>query len=188
MNGLVKFVIFAILGIGGGYLSAIHMAAGGPFSGARQAGAWIVWPDSGAGSGSPYARLHYILQGQAPPSHFDRLDFEAQSDDAGRAIDPACSYVLEGPMPKIRWWALSAYGQERADGQTAVTEISSHDVIYSHDGRLRITLAAMAQPGNWLAMPGRGRITLVLHLFNAGPQARDALLEAPLRIRREGCS
>ncbi len=188
MNGLVKFIIFAIVGISGGYVSAIYMAGGGPFSGAVRAGAWVVWPESGADSGSPYARLHYIWQGQAPPSHFDRLDFEAQSDDAGRAIDAACTYVLEGPMPKIRWWALSAHANGTEDGQAAVTEISSHDVIYGHDGRLRITLSAMAQPGNWLAMPGRGRITLVLHLFTAGPMGRERLLEAPLRIRRGMCS
>ncbi len=189
VNSLVKFVLFAFFGVSAGYLSALYMADGARLAGAAHAGAWVIWPDSGSSAASPYSRLHYLLKEQLPPSHFDRLEFEASRDDAGRSLVSSCLYRLEGPMPKMRWWALSAYPANTADGDAAVKvgEISSHDVIYEPDGHLRISLASRAQPGNWLPMPAQGNVVLVLRLFNAGPAARDQLHNAPLRIIREAC-
>ena len=190
MSDLVKFVAFALFGVAIGYLSAQYMARGNAGSGAARIGAWTVWPRAGAADASPYSRLHFFLSGQMPPSHFNRLEYEAAADDAGRPLEAACSYLLEGPMPAVRWWALSAY---QADGRNseaalAVTELSSFDAIYDGSGRLRIHVDRLARQGNWLPLPTKGRFVLVLRMFNASALSRDGLLaKVPLSIVREAC-
>ncbi len=190
MSGFLKFLVVAALGVFLGYLSARHIAAGNAFSGAVRAGAWVVWPRAGSPDASPYSRLHFFLAGQAPPSHFNRLDFEADADDAGRPLKTSCAYRLEGPMPPVRWWALSLYpaDEDAAARKERISEISSFDAIADADGRLRIHIDALARPGNWLKPPVNGRMILMLRLFNAAPLSREKLLtQAPFRIIREEC-
>lgn len=189
MNGVVKFIIFVLAGVGLGYFSALHMADGGRFSGALHAGPWMTWPEAGSGAGSPYGRLHFILSGQVPPSHFDRIVFEARRDDAGRPLQGSCAYRLEGPMLAVRWWVLSAYPLSgEGGGQEAVSELSSRDVLHDARGRLIIGISGMARAGNWLPTPGEDDFILVLRLFRAGAIGGEKLYHAPLRIIREGCS
>ncbi len=190
MNGFVKFAVFAVLGAALGYFPALYLAVGNAFSGAVRAGQWTVWPNAGGVGATPYSRLHFFLSGQLPPSHFNRLDFETSRDEAGRALDAACDYLLEGPAPPVRWWALSIYpedgGASGAGGN--VTEISSFDAITGKNGAVRIHISALARPGNWIKPPAEGKMTLALRLFNAGALSREKLLaHAPVKVVRETC-
>lgn len=191
MSGLVKLLAFAATGVALGYFSSQYMARGGPLTEVRTLGAWKVWPQAGSSDATPYSRLHFLSSGQLPPSHFNRLDFEASHDDEGRRLDSSCSYRLEGNRPESRWWALSLHPESGGDGdrRAQMRELPSNGAIYRPDGSLRISIDRLARPGNWLAAPSGGSFVLILHLFNDTPLTREKLLSAaPLRIIREDCS
>ena len=184
MNGLVKLLLAALAGVAAGYLSAMQLAARPAFSGLRHLGAWEILPLTGGAESSPYARLAFFSRGELPPSHFNRLDFIARRDDAGRPLRGACDYRLEIRHQPVRWWALSLYPEGEEE---RVSEISSMTALPG--GRAtEVTLSAMAAPGNWLSPGSEGGFELRLRLFGASMLARNGLLKAPpARIIRGEC-
>ena len=190
MSGLLKFLTAVAVGLAAGYLSATYMAGGHAFSGAVRLGAWTVWPQSGREDASPYSRLHFLMRGQLPPSHFNRLEFEATEDDAGDPLEAACTYRIVSNALPARWWALTLYPEQavrqgRFDG---IREISSRTAILARDGSATFYISRLPRPGNWLQAPSEGRFVLVFRLFGATPLAREKLLSSPpARIVREGC-
>ncbi len=190
MSGFLKFLISVAAGLAAGYFSATYMANGHAFSGAVRLGVWTVWPQSGREEASPYSRLHFLMRGELPPSHFNRLEFEAGSDDAGRPLDGSCSYRILATTLPARWWALTLYPESaiRQGRFTHVREISSRNAILNGDGSATFGISRLPRPGNWLQAPAKGRFILVFRLFGSTPLARERLLSRPpARIIREAC-
>ncbi len=190
MSGLLKFLVSVAVGLAAGYLSATYMASGHAFSGAVRLGAWTAWPQSGREDASPYSRLHFLMRGQLPPSHFNRLEFEATEDDAGNPLQSGCTYRIVSVSLPARWWAMTLYPEEdvRKGRFDRVREISSRTAILARNGSSTFTISRQPHPGNWLQAPGKGRFILVFRLFGPTPLAREKLLSRPpARIIRETC-
>ena len=190
MSGLLKFLIAVAVGLAAGYFSATYMASGHAFSGAVRLGAWTAWPQSGREDASPYSRLHFLMRGQLPPSHFNRLEFEAVEDDAGDPLRAECTYRIASTTLPARWWALTLYPEEeiRRGRFGNVREISSRTAILARDGSATFSISRRPRPGNWLQAPPKGRFTLVFRLFGPTPLTREKLLSRPpARIIREAC-
>jgi hypothetical protein len=64
----------------------------------------------------PYTRAHHLSYGLVPSNRFDTVEYEARVDDAGRSLDGDCTYLVSGPMPRARWWSLSALSSARSGG------------------------------------------------------------------------
>jgi len=190
VSGLLKFLIAVAVGLAAGYFSATYMASGHAFSGAVRLGAWTAWPQSGREDASPYSRLHFLMRGQLPPSHFNRLEFEAVEDDAGDPLRAGCTYRIASTTLPARWWALTLYPEEevRRGRFGNVREISSRTAILARDGSAAFIISRRPRPGNWLQAPPEGRFILVFRLFGPTPLAREKLLSRPpARIIREVC-
>ncbi len=186
MNGMVKLLLVVVAGLAAGWFSALHLGSSPAFSGLRQLGAWRILPLTGGAESSPYARLAFFSRGELPPSHFNRLDFIATTDDSGAPLRGACAYRLEIRHQPVRWWALSVYPAADSGVAAALSEISS---MTAQPGAraTQVVLSALAMPGNWLPA-GQGRLELRLRLFGASMLARNALLKAaPARIIRGEC-
>ncbi len=190
MSGLLKFLVAVAVGLAAGYFSATYMAGGHAFSGAVRLGAWTAWPQSGREDASPYSRLHFLMHGQLPPSHFNRLEFEATKDDSGAPLDAGCTYRIASIALPARWWALTLYPEEeiRQGRLDHVREISSRTATLARDGSVKFGISRQPRPGNWLQAPQKGRFILVFRLFGPTPLTREKLLSRPpARIVREAC-
>jgi hypothetical protein len=144
---------------------------------------WQSRASAMAGSDAFYVRAHYLLEGRLPPAPSQLGEATAESDDEGRPLTGACSYVITSTGPLPRWWSIgivqgsaaSAALQTTADSDTAVREADSSVIIIA---------ATTPQPGNWLKAPERRHFTLLYSALAdaAGPPA------PPFSIKRGACS
>ena len=183
---LILLVIISIGAIAGFYTA--RLAADMPaLSGAVQSGPWRVWPDAGVADAMPYARLRYYLDGALPPSPVDRLEVLAEEDDEGKALSTNCEYELRGRMLPVRHWMLAAHVQ--GDKTMAFSVLQASDVIHGRNGEIVIRLSRQPVGGNWLHMPPRGPVRLVLHMLGISPLERERILSGrPFTISRGRCS
>lgn len=190
----VALAIYAVLlGVGLGLASALWMIEGDLPFGRQEAGAWHVWPQLGSRSADPYARAILARNGDIPLGAGEGLAFHATHDDAGRPLDGACAYFLEGPIPPARFWTLTIYdaqGNVAAGGSESRSVTSSAQVVRSEDGAARIVISPSPRPGNWLAPPPGPRFEMVLRLYDtqtSGALTRFAANLLP-SILREDCA
>ena len=188
MSRELQILLFMLLaGAVLGIYSARWAADNQALAGAVRSGAWMAWPDAGVEGATPYARLRYYLDDALPPSPMDRLELLAKTDDNDDLLATVCSYELHGPMLPVRTWILSVHGQNGESRAHAV--LHAENAIYEPDGSLRISLSRHPHPGNWLPMPGKGRVRLALQLFGISPLERERILKMkPFSIRRVKCS
>jgi hypothetical protein len=107
-----------------------------------------------------YALGHFQVAGQVPPSTSLR-QLQRLRDEDGNRLSASCVFVLEGKIPKARWWTIAA-----TSDATTVDEnvISSGQAITDADGLLRVSVARSPVAGNWIIPPdGRYAIVLTLH-------------------------
>ncbi len=176
-----------LLGAMAGWLSARQAEHVRLLSGKVVNGAWQAWPSAGRADALPYARLHYQMRGQLPPSPFEQLEFTARHDDEGRRLRAECTYVLRGAAPVARLWLLGAHPLDDTDAKASY--LLASDTLTGADGSIEIRLARRMQSGNWLRLPRQGDFEIVLRLFGLSPLERERMLKRPpLRITREECS
>ena len=180
-------ILAAVVGLGTTWLTLTRGVA----FGALTIGAWTAWPKSGSVDIDPYARAIVSRTGQLPVGTGDGVAFYARSDDAGNAFDGRCTFVISGSTPAARYWTLTLYD---AEGRPVANTIDRHgftsaEIVREADGRLAISVAPRARPGNWLPTGGIEQFVLVWRLYDTaiGVATRTAK-EGPMpAIERKGC-
>ena len=168
LNGLVKFAVASIVGLGFGVYSAQSMidGYGGLFS--KQNGPWTSWPTAGTRSSNPYVRAHYLTHDRLPISQFEINEMEAQVDSDGDQLDGNCTYEIRGTMPKARWWSLYTFSKHTSDlaRRPKRAGLASQQIFYQPDGSFRIRISNEPQTGNWLVPASDGDFVIVLRHYN----------------------
>ena len=191
MSAYAKAGIAAVAGLALG-LFATHVATNGlyPFGGVATS-AWRIWPKTGALDIDPYARAINARKAEVPLGNGEGLTFLARVDDAGRALDGACDYVVEGQTPAARFWTLTLFSPDGvllrdAPGRQAVT---SSDIVRRASGDIAVVVAPSARAGNWIASPRGRKFVLALNLYDTTASPTQAALEglSLLSIKRGDC-
>jgi hypothetical protein len=184
VNTIVKTTALLIAGVAGGIWSA-HRGienAGVAYGGSP----WKTWTRDTVNR-SPYADAHFMLAGQLPMPASQFIVYEARGDSDGRNLDGDCTYVVEGKLPAVRWWSLGA--SEQTAGRELPQQLASVKAITDASGKIYITIAPNAVPGNWIPVGNGSKfmLTLVLH----DPARRGESLPGPDElpsIQRTACS
>lgn len=184
---LVAFVIAGALGIGGTWWTVVH---GLPVGGLT-IGPWTSQPNIGSLDADPYLRAVIARTGEAPLAYGDGLSFTAVADDAGRPLDAACDYRLEGDLPSARLWTLAAF---RPDGARLANPLgrfatSSEEAVRTVGRPIEIELSRDARAGDWLPLSGDGAFVLRLSLYDSvlGTALARSVPPALLSVRRGAC-
>ena len=130
--------------------------------------------------------------GQLPVGTGDGVAFYARSDDAGNAFDGRCTFVISGSTPAARYWTLTLYD---AEGRPVANTIDRHgftsaEIVREADGRLAISVAPRARPGNWLPTGGIEQFVLVWRLYDTpiGVATRTTKSGPMPAVARKDCS
>jgi hypothetical protein len=187
---LIVYVFVIAAGLG---LSSAHRMTAGEYPFGRvHVGAWTVWPRSGSREADPYTRAVNARTGTVPLGVGEGLVLRATADEAGRALDARCTYRIGATTPQARFWTLTLYD---AGGRAAETPLgrgsfSSAELLREQDGAFAITVSREAASGNWLMMPERGEVSLMLRLYDSPASVGSAALDARVlpRVERLECA
>lgn len=170
MNGLVKFVIAAVGGLGAGLVSAQMLIDGSGDLFSTRDGPWTSWPTAGTRSSNPYVRGHYLTHDRLPISQFEINELEARVDDDGAGLDGNCAYTISGKAPKARWWSIYSFSESNSnlDAFPKRVGINSQQLFFQTDGSYSINLSRTPKTGNWLIPANSGSFVLVLRHYNPG--------------------
>lgn len=184
---MVAFAVAAALGLGATLRTVTH---GLPFGGLT-IGPWRADPDIGGLGADPYLRAGVARRGEAPLAYGDGVAFEARTDDAGRPLDAACDYTLEGDLPAARLWTLAPFSPEGRRLETALGRggTSSAETARLVGRPIAVALSQTAKAGDWIQLPANGAFTLRLALYDTAlgtPLARQ-IPPRLLSIQRGAC-
>jgi hypothetical protein len=169
-NALLNLLVFASLAVFGGFGSAWYMIEAGSRLSTRTIGAWVAWTSAGRPDADPYTRAHTVRNTLLPISSTLELSFRAKSDSDGRRLSSSCDYVVVFPEQEPDWWSLAVFdGQGRLIQNSAERHaFNTNTALREPNGRIAISVARDARPGNWLPSGRSGRIVLVLTAQDAG--------------------
>ena len=181
------FLIAAVIGLGATWFTLTHGVAFGSLT----VGAWTAWPKSGSLDIDPYARAIIARSGELPTGMGDGVAFYARTDDVGNALDGRCTFTISGMTPTARYWTLTLYDPEGRLVANSIDRLgfTSEEIVRDSDGRLTITVAPLARPGNWLPTGGIEKFTLLWRLYDTAiGVASRTTKEGPMpSITRKGC-
>ena len=188
LGSLITFLIAAAVGLGATWLTATRGVAFGSLN----IGAWTAWPKSGSVDIDPYARANIARTGELPTGMGDGVAFFARGDDAKKAFDGRCTFLVSGMTPAARYWTITLYDPE---GKLVANAIDRHsftsdEVVRGSNGSFAITVAPLARPGNWLPTGGVDKFVLVLRLYDTPiGVSTGTTKEGPMpSVVRKGCS
>ena len=155
--------------IGGGAASVWYALQSQEGVGAVTIGGWTAYPDIGTPESDPYSKARVAREGMLALGRAEGLAFLAQRDSNGDALRRECRYTIEGAVPTARFWTLYAAdeGMTAIDsGTLRANALHSLGVLRRADNSLSISVSARPSPGNWLEVPGSGRMFFVLTLYD----------------------
>ena len=117
----------------------------------------------------PFIAAHGIFALRSP----ETIYFGAPMDSAGKTLRCGATYCIRGRDPDARWWSLTAYKHDHLIPNVLNRYSFSKTTIgRSADGSWRIYMSPRHQPENWLPTgEPSGHLTLLLRLYNPGPEA-----------------
>lgn len=190
----VPFLVAIALAIafGGGIWSTLWALEATAGFGAIRLGAWEAFPDAQTANADPYAKSHRASAGALLYGSAEGLSFTAGVDETGAPLRAGCSYRIIGHTPPARLWTLYTLQGGRANRPQASdlpVALNSRSILRHGDGAFEITVAAEAQPGNWLAIPQEGRFRLRLTLLDTPAAGSSGLIDLSMpAIQNRGCS
>lgn len=159
--------------------------------GALTIGQWTGHPEAGTTLSDPYAKARAAREGAFPLGSAEGLAFYAYDDDKGAALDRRCTYTVRGNSPNSRFWTL--YAADRAlialnPGISKLPALHSRQILRAENGQFTIAVSPQAQPGNWLATTGSGRMVLVMTLYDTPVGSNSGLVDMTFpAVTRVGC-
>lgn len=168
MRQLLAFITVLVVATAIGLSATYYAVTKGSGFGAVVIGAWTAWPKTGTADIDPYARAAIARSGELPLGSGDGVTFSARTDDAGNPLDGRCEITVSGNTPPGRFWTLTLY---EPSGRLVANPASrygftSFEVLRKPDGRVEITIAPRARPGNWIPTGGIENYMLVLRLYD----------------------
>lgn len=187
---LVASALVLAFGLGiGSTLVALDASAG---FGSIRLGAWAAFPDVQSIHADPYAKSHRANVGRLLYGIDEGLSFQASFDDDGDALDPNCSYAVDGQTPPARFFTLFATDSDLgplAAGPLLPTAFNSWSVLRRPDGSFLITVSRRAAPGNWLALRTSARFRLVLTLLDSPTAGSSGVIDLAMpSLKKLGCA
>lgn len=179
LGGGIYLVAGAMLGLISAVVSVDRFAARVPVRGST----WTMW---GTGTGTSfYASAHYLLGGRLPPAPAQTLELSASRDDSGNALDPRCTYLIEGKPGALTWWSLATASLGGTATRVEALLDSSSSVLDA-DGTLYVTVSPSPRAGNWIAPPAEKTFTLLFTAAQKGAGGSAPVLPQ-LDVTRSGC-
>jgi hypothetical protein len=135
-------------------------------------GAWRV--AAGAATGDPYTAARVARAGLVGLGAAEGVAFVALTDEAGRPLDPACHYVVRGPMPPGDLWTLTVTDTAGRPPRNPARRIgfTSRDVIRAADGSVAVGIGRTARPGNFVPTGDLASLVVTLRIYDSGLSAR----------------
>ncbi|MDQ0998527.1 hypothetical protein QFZ34_003709 [Phyllobacterium ifriqiyense] len=173
-------LIALVIAVGGGTLSAWYAVNRFDGFNALAIGQWTAHPDAGTPLSDPYAKARAAREGAFPLGSAEGLAFYAYNDDTGAALDRQCTYSLSGNSPNSRFWTL--YAADRTllpldPGTGRLPALHSRQILRGENGAFVVSVSPKAQPENWLATSGSGRMTLVMTLYDTPVGSNSGLVD-----------
>lgn len=164
LNLLVAVVIATVTGLGSAWLVIGEEWLFPTY----RVGEWAAWPEGGSSTADPYSRALLARTGQLPLGSGEGIAFFAARDSEGRRIRGECDYLLYGEAPQARLWTLGLLDSAGNVPPSPTGRIFFHsrEILRKPDGRFEITLSPNARPGNWLPIPEKGSLTIVMRLYD----------------------
>ncbi|MBV8474284.1 MAG: DUF1214 domain-containing protein [Hyphomicrobiales bacterium] len=188
----VKACLAATLGLALGLWASRAILAAGPPFGVVEIGAWRVAVNAGSLQADPYTRAELERSGEIPLAVGEGLQLIARRDDAGRRLDPRCTYRVGPHTPAARYWTLSVVDRNGFPIENAAGRYGfrSSEILRQSDAAFSIYVSATAHSGNWLPVGAAKPFLLVLRLYDSPLSATAGGIEksaVPL-IERVGCA
>ncbi|SFI52809.1 hypothetical protein SAMN04515648_0327 [Phyllobacterium sp. CL33Tsu] len=191
LRNVLLALLALVIAVGGGTLSAWYAVSRFDGFGSLAIGQWTAHPDAGTPLSDPYAKARAAREGAFPLGGTEGLVFYAYSDNEGKTLDRRCTYKVEGNTPNTRFWTL--YAADRAltslePGKDKLPALHSRQIFRNDDGGFSISVSPTAQPGNWLATSGGGRMVLVMTLYDTPIAGNSGLVNMAFpTVTRIGC-
>jgi hypothetical protein len=191
LRNIFLALVALIIAVGGGTLSAWYAVNRFDGFSALAIGQWSAHPEAGTPLSDPYAKARAAREGAFPLGSAEGLAFYAYNDDKGAALDRQCTYSLSGNSPNSRFWTL--YPADRAlrpldPGSGRLPALHSRQILRGANGAFVVTISPHAQPENWLATSGAGRMTLVMTLYDTPVGSNSGLVDMSFPVvTRIGC-
>lgn len=186
---LVAIALVTAFGLGIG--SAVTMLDASSGFGAIRIGPWAAFPEAQTTNADPYARSHRARAGRLLLGSAEGLIFQADEDQDGRRLSPACTYEMTGQTPPARFWTLFAgddINEPLDPGAELPASFNSWNVLRNGDGTFTVRISASAQPGNWLAVRPGKRFRLVLALLDTPTAGSSGVLDIAMpTLLKVGC-
>lgn len=192
MTTFVKACLACAVGLALGLWSSRQILAEGSPFGVVTIGAWRVAAKAGSTEADPYTRAALERSGEIPLALGEGLQLVARVDDAGRPLDPRCTYRVAPRTPAARYWTLSLVDRNGLPVENAAGRYGfrSSEILREGDGAFSIYVSASAHPGNWLPIGAAQPFALVLRLYDSPLSATAGGIEtsAAPSVGRIGCS
>lgn len=189
---LLTLITLGIAIVGGAWSVRLAIDATHAF-GSVTIGEWTAFPGAGTPDADSYSRARFAREGRLSLGQGEGIAFRAEKDSSGAILARTCTYRIAGTMPPARLWTMHAVDPAQrvvpASGRL-VPALQSRSLLRSQDGSFALTVGPLATPGNWLSTTGKGRMALVLTLFDTpisgGTGVADIALPEIVRTRCDG--
>ncbi|WP_375634262.1 MULTISPECIES: DUF1214 domain-containing protein [unclassified Bartonella] len=167
-NITIFFFIFAF-SILCGTLSVDYVLNSFPHFERFRIGKWSAYPKMGTANMDPYTRARTTKRGIVSLGRTEGIQFQIWQDNQGRPLHHHCHYLLKGTIPETRLFTL--YTADKSlkpytSSKEIPFELHTDNIIYEHDGSLRINISPTPQTGNWLATVSQKEFGLILTLYD----------------------
>jgi hypothetical protein len=168
-KALLNLALLLSIAVGGGLASAWYMIEAGSRLSTRTFGPWVTWPSAGRPEADPYTRAHVARNAELPLSSTAELTFRAKTDNRGAWLTSGCDYAVVMDEFDPAWWGLAVYDLQ---GRLVANPADRHafngsTAMRDLDGRIVVSLARDARPGNWLPSGRGNRVVLVLSVMDS---------------------
>ncbi len=191
MSRAVIIVLALIAAFAAGTSSASYLVSNWLNLAGQHSGPWQRLTTLGATNTDPYSRVFQHMSRQLPMSNAEGRVYVARYDDDNQPLDPKCSYSIEGDIPAARLFTLRA---ETIDGQLIIAQAPFQSAIHSDQmlfigTRFAVSVSALTQPNNWLALKTTEPFKLILSYYDVAVINHDTGNSTSLpRVKKGSCT